>query len=194
MACIEPSHMFVRQDKNQHRVESFYQVAVRFIKSLIFSIVVPGTITVFLPYLLVRNDIPDLFDGYQYLGAIPIGLGGLIYGWSVFSFLTVGHGTPAPVAPPRTLVVEGPYRYLRNPMYLAVLLIVSGEAFLFKSFHLFVLATVFISVAMILVRFYEEPLLLATFGAAYQRYCNSVQRWLPGKHTQTNKVSRNYMS
>jgi protein-S-isoprenylcysteine O-methyltransferase Ste14 len=94
-------------------------------------------------------------------------------------FVTEGLGTPAPVAPPQRLVVGGLYRYVRNPMYVAVLSCVVGQALLFGRASLWVYGAL-VTVAMVaFVRLYEEPNLARRFGADYEAYRRAVPGWLP---------------
>lgn len=148
------------------------------IKNLLFFLFVPGTVAGLVPLLLVARGSPDL-SGARLLGLLPLAGGIALLVWCVFLFATVGAGTPAPVDPPKRLVVRGPYRVVRNPMYLGVLLILLGEAVLWVSpgilfysagaaiaFHIFIVA-------------YEEPVLRRKFGADYEDYVRGVPRWFP---------------
>jgi len=88
-------------------------------------------------------------------------------------------GTPAPIARPQHLVVTGLHRYLRNPMYVAVITIVLGQAFLFGDWHPMVYSALFWLAVHVFVVAYEEPSLLPTFGAEYERFLANVPRWIP---------------
>jgi protein-S-isoprenylcysteine O-methyltransferase Ste14 len=153
------------------------------IKTIIFSILVPGSVTVFIPYLLLSNN----FEVYsfemgviRYLGIIPIMTGILFYFWSALDFALIGKGTPAPIDPPRNLVIRGPYHYVRNPMYAGGILILIGEALLFGSAAL-TIYTFFIWLAFhLFIVLYEEPHLRKRFGPDYEAYTNKVPRWIPG--------------
>ncbi len=106
-------------------------------------------------------------------------LGLVLAGWCFFDFAARGHGTPAPWDPPRNLVLSGPYRHVRNPMYLGILAILAGEAVFFRSTALLVwtaLTAIGFHLAVVL---YEEPGLRARFGVDYERYLAVVPRWLP---------------
>jgi protein-S-isoprenylcysteine O-methyltransferase Ste14 len=94
-------------------------------------------------------------------------------------FACTGLGTPAPVAPPRHLVVSGQYRYVRNPMYVAILVIVIGQALVLGSGALLQYAALLWFLFHVFVILYEEPKLGSRFGAAYQGYCRNVRRWWP---------------
>jgi protein-S-isoprenylcysteine O-methyltransferase Ste14 len=101
--------------------------------------------------------------------------------WCVVTFTFVGKGTPAPFDPPRRLVMKGPYRFIRNPMYIGADLVLVGAALFYKSILLLGYAALFILVAHIFVVFYEEPTLRRTFGKEYETYCRNVRRWWPRK-------------
>jgi protein-S-isoprenylcysteine O-methyltransferase Ste14 len=90
-----------------------------------------------------------------------------------------GKGTPLPLDPPKKLVVEGPYRIIRNPMYWGVGSVILGEAAVFHSVALTELAIIFAGGVVLFVLFVEEPVLKRKFGAEYEEYCRRVPRWLP---------------
>ena len=149
-------------------------------KVFIFTVLAPGSATVLAPYLIL-----SLFDPWlpfeigflRYAGWILIFLGAFFYFWTVWDFAVAGRGTPAPMDPPKKLVVRGLYRYVRNPMYLGVCSILFGETLLFSSPLLLVYTfLVFLSFHIFVVA-YEEPKLNKTFGDAYRDYCDSVPRW-----------------
>jgi protein-S-isoprenylcysteine O-methyltransferase Ste14 len=99
--------------------------------------------------------------------------------WSFWNFLHEGRGTPAPIDPPKELVVAGFYRYVRNPMYVAVLAIILAH-FLWLGYWNLLIYALFVFVAFhTFVTFYEEPTLKRTFGAAYEDYVKRVPRWFP---------------
>jgi protein-S-isoprenylcysteine O-methyltransferase Ste14 len=99
--------------------------------------------------------------------------------WCVGAFAWIGKGTPAPFDPPRRLVIRGPYRFVRNPMYIGAALAVSSAALYFGSWALLIFAAGFLLVCHTFVRVYEEPHLRRVFGPEYQDYCRQVRRWLP---------------
>jgi protein-S-isoprenylcysteine O-methyltransferase Ste14 len=103
----------------------------------------------------------------------------VIYVWTAFDLAWTGRGTPAPVDPPRRLVSRGLYRYVRNPMYVGVLLVIVGEALLRGSWQTIEYAAVVATMFAGLVVLLEEPLLRSQFGASYSKYCAEVPRWLP---------------
>ena len=141
-----------------------------------------GTVTVLVPYLLLSSQfalLPVQIGIFRYFGVLPILLGALMYLWCALDFTFAGRGTPAPIDPPKELVMRGLYRYMRNPMYLGVTILLFGETLLWESSVLFAYtAVVFLSFYLFVV-LYEEPLLRRKFGESYQRYCELVPRWLP---------------
>jgi protein-S-isoprenylcysteine O-methyltransferase Ste14 len=121
---------------------------------------------------------------WRWLAAIPSVLGFAVALRCVWDFGWTGHGTPAPVLPPRRLVVVGFYRYVRNPMYLGFAVGWIGLWIIFGHANQVLLAAV-AAVALgvhLFVLFYEEPTLRAKFGVAYEEYCRNVNRWLPRFH------------
>ena len=102
-----------------------------------------------------------------------------------WQFTVEGLGTPAPVAPTERLVVKGLYRYVRNPMYLAVLGAIVGQAFLLGQSGLLAYALVILAAFASFVRLYEEPTLARQFGAEYDAYKKAVPAWLPRRHPWT---------
>ncbi len=99
--------------------------------------------------------------------------------WCILSFALIGRGTPAPFDPPRRLVVRGPYRYVRNPMYLGAGLALAGAALFYRSSVLLAYAGLFLLLMHLAVVLYEEPTLRQTFGEDYEAYCKRVRRWWP---------------
>ena len=108
---------------------------------------------------------------------MAIGAAGLL--WCIWNFFAAGRGTISPVDPPKHLVVRGLYRYVRNPMYVAVVTILIGEGIFFISIPVLIEAGIFIILANLFVRFYEEPALRRKFGASYEEYLRTVGRWIP---------------
>lgn len=152
------------------------------VKSLIFTVLVPGTVTVGLPYLFLRHRTEIPTGVLRFMGAFPMALGAAVYFWCAWDFARLGRGTPAPIDPPKALVIRGLYRQVRNPMYVGVELILLGEALLFGSFRLLAYAALVWCVFNLFVIYYEEPVLRQKFGALYEEYCKSVPRWIPRMH------------
>lgn len=152
------------------------------IKSLLFTILVPGTVVVYVPYriLLAEPAGSRLHLGaIRYLGMAFMIVGALIYLWCVWHFAITGRGTPAPIDPPKELVVKGLYQRVRNPMYLGVASILGGEGVFFESRFLFVYLALVVVAVVFFVLLYEEPVLRAKFGPAYEEYRRSVPRFFP---------------
>jgi protein-S-isoprenylcysteine O-methyltransferase Ste14 len=150
------------------------------LKVFLFTLVAPGTVTVVLPYLLLRNTRAEVAaHAWQWLGVAPLVLGFGIYLWCVKDFAVKGRGTPAPIDAPKQLVVNGLYRFARNPMYIGIIAILLGEAMLFASTKLLFYAGIVFLCFNLFVLLYEEPALRRMFGEAYEQYCARVPRWLP---------------
>lgn len=114
------------------------------------------------------------------LAGIVIALGGAAVAlWCILTFVFVGQGTPAPFDPPRQLVVQGPYHFVRNPMYIGAGLALGGAAIVYRSLALLGYALLFIGITHVFVVWYEEPTLRRLFGTDYEAYCVRVRRWLP---------------
>jgi protein-S-isoprenylcysteine O-methyltransferase Ste14 len=123
---------------------------------------------------------PAAIEWPQIVG-MTIGCAGtLVALWCVATFAWIGKGTPAPFDPPRRLVIRGPYRFVRNPMYIGAALALAGAAMFFESTPLLVYVAIFFFVTHLFVVGYEEPKLRRTFGPDYEAYCQSVRRWRPG--------------
>ena len=152
------------------------------VKSLLFAILLPGTVTLLVPYLMLSGShASPKWASWSLLAFVPLTAGASILLRCIWDFAVSGRGTLAPIDPPKELVVHGLYRYVRNPMYVGVLLVLLGEAGLFNSRALLVYAGGFWVVASAFVFFYEEPTLRRKFGGSYARYYRSVNRWLPRK-------------
>lgn len=152
------------------------------LKTAIFTIIMPGSITGLFPYLIISSQVSRLplpFGLQQYTGGIFILTGISIYVWCALDFALAGKGTPAPIDPPKNLVIRGAYRYVRNPMYVAVMAVLIGESLFFASSALLMYAaTVFVGFNLFVI-LYEEPVLTGKFGELYKDYCERVPRWLP---------------
>lgn len=150
------------------------------LRTLVFTIFVPGFWTVLLPHWLIsRGTRPDV-HGAGAVGWLFIAAGAAIYFVCAFwGFALRGKGSPAPIDPPKNLVVEGPYRVVRNPMYWGVGLTVLGEAVVFHSRPMAYVLAMFVAGVIIFVLLYEEPALKRKFGTEYEEYCRRVPRWFP---------------
>jgi protein-S-isoprenylcysteine O-methyltransferase Ste14 len=148
------------------------------LKTLLFTILVPGTVAGYIPLFLLDRDLRVWKSPLAAIGWMLIVVGAGIYLVCAFDFSVTGRGTPAPIDAPKRLVSGRLYRITRNPMYVGVLSVIAGEGIIFKSsaigkywlvvaifFHLFVLL-------------YEEPTLREKFGESYREYCRQVPRWI----------------
>jgi protein-S-isoprenylcysteine O-methyltransferase Ste14 len=122
---------------------------------------------------------PPLIEWPQIIGMTIGTIGVLIAAWCIFSFARIGNGTPAPFDPPRRLVILGPYRFVRNPMYIGAALALAGAALFYESPSLLTYSCVFLLVCHVFVVSYEEPTLQRTFGPEYEQYRRRVRRWCP---------------
>jgi protein-S-isoprenylcysteine O-methyltransferase Ste14 len=122
---------------------------------------------------------PAAMAGPQIIGIITASAGALIALWCIFNFVRIGRGTPAPFDPPRNLVIGGPYRFVRNPMYIGAALALGGAALFCQSLWLLAYGFAFLLVCHLFVVSYEEPTLRRTFGAEYEDYSRRVRRWWP---------------
>ncbi len=148
-------------------------------KNLLFVIFVPGSVLLWVPYLLLAKDVPRPAGFLNWLAIAPCGLGAVILLKCAWDFAVVGLGTPAPIDPPKFLVVSGLYRFVRNPMYVGVGLVLSSEALLFSSPGLLEYALLVGIGFFLFVVAYEEPTLRRKFGTSYKAYCQAVPRWIP---------------
>ena len=149
------------------------------LKSLLFLILAPGTVAGYIPLVLLRKG-PQIETGMLAYLAFPLWLiGGVILLWSFWNFLKEGRGTPAPIEPPKELVAVGFYRYVRNPMYGGIFLIVLGHFLWFGHLWLIVYLVIVFVIVHLFVTLYEEPTLKKKFGTTYEQYLKRVPRWIP---------------
>ena len=149
------------------------------LRSIFFALLLPGTVTLVLPYLILSRRAVPHWDLIGLPGVVAMLLGATILIWCIADFARIGRGTLAPVDPPRTLVVRGLYRYVRNPMYVGVVLVLLGESALFRSASLLLYTGIAFLIVNLFVMLYEEPTLRARFGESYEHYRRSVGRWIP---------------
>ena len=149
--------------------------------TLVFLFVAPGVVAGAVPWLLTGWDArdPAPWLPLRVLGTFLIVVGVAVLLSAFARFVTEGTGTPAPVAPTDRLVVGGLYRWVRNPMYLAVLGTIVGQALLLGRPVLLGYAAVFVATVVAFVRGYEEPTLLARYGEEYEAYRRGVPGWRP---------------
>lgn len=150
--------------------------------TIVFFFVAPGIVAGFIPWSLSGWRIHARLPGDWILVAIGsalivAGLAALIASFARFAL--EGRGTPAPVAPTAELVTGGLYRFVRNPMYVAVLAIILGQALAFANLAVLVYGVITFAVVHAFVTLYEEPTLRDTYGASYDAYLTAVPRWIP---------------
>lgn len=148
------------------------------LKNLLFTALVPGTVAVAVPLWLAAGRRPACGAAAAFALA-AFAFGGALYAWCVWDFARFGRGTPAPIDAPRRLVVRGPYRVVRNPMYVAVLAVLAGQALWWRSGTIAAYGAAVAVAFALFVRLYEEPQLRRHFGADYEAYKMRVGRWLP---------------
>jgi len=149
--------------------------------SALFLIAAPGFVAGLAPIWIAQRDPHTVSLGWplQTLGILLIASGALVLLDSFARFALQGLGTPAPVFPTRTLVVSGLYRYVRNPMYVAVVAVILGQSLLRGSTRVLAYAIVVWLGFHLFVLLYEEPTLRATHGDSYEEFCRNVPRWIP---------------
>jgi protein-S-isoprenylcysteine O-methyltransferase Ste14 len=153
--------------------------------SAFFMVLAPGGTALLIPWWLTGWEVQGGGPGWavlRMLGVLLCLAGGVVLVQSFVRFVVEGVGTPAPVAPTDRLVVGGAYRYVRNPMYLAVLALIVGQGLLLGQPVLLAYGGVFLAVTATFVHFYEEPTLRRQFPADYDRYREAVPGWLPRIH------------
>jgi protein-S-isoprenylcysteine O-methyltransferase Ste14 len=154
------------------------------VRAITYASLFIGFLLVFLPARVLSSSgivRPASIGPAQVAGVIVGAVGAVVALWCIGTFIVVGRGTPAPFDPPRNLVVVGPYRWVRNPMYIGAALALAGAALFYQSWGLLGYCLAFLIVMYLFVVVYEEPALRTTFGEAYARYCQRVRPWLPSR-------------
>ena len=155
-----------------------------------FFLAAPAVFAGLVPWLITDWQVDERLPGpLRAVGAVLAGLAVVALVSSFARFALEGLGTPSPTAPTKHLVVSGLYRFVRNPMYVAVLSIVLGQALLFGSAALAGYAALLGLSFASFVRLYEEPTMLATYGAQYERYRAAVPGWVPRLRPWRERVS-----
>ncbi|MEA2363903.1 MAG: hypothetical protein QOD71_3048 [Thermoleophilaceae bacterium] len=147
--------------------------------SLVFLALAPGVAAGVVPWLLTGWDSTDPPLALRVAGGLLIAAGVAVLLHAFARFVVEGIGTPAPVAPPERLVVGGLYRYVRNPMYVAVAATIIGQAALLGRPALLLYALAFMVVVAAFVYGYEQPVLSERFGSEYEEYRRNVPAWWP---------------
>jgi protein-S-isoprenylcysteine O-methyltransferase Ste14 len=156
--------------------------AAAIIGSIVFFFVAPFTIAGLVPWWITRWQprYPEFaVPALQGVGAALALIGTLFLIDSFARFAIKGLGTPAPVFPTKHLVVDGLYRFVRNPMYVGVVAAILGQAMIFASPELLLYGILIWLAFNLFVAEYEEPTLRSTFGSEYEEFCNNVRRWIP---------------
>ena len=149
-------------------------------KAVLAAILAPGTVDIVVPAILIATAAGPLDLGpWRWLGLPLLALGAPILAWCIVDFARVGKGTLAPIDPPKFVVRGGPYRFVRNPMYVANIMIILGEALVFQSWAVALYGACAAVAFHLFVVVYEEPTLTRVFGADYEAYRESVPRWIP---------------
>ena len=156
------------------------------VATAVFFIVGPGVVAGLVPWLIsgwqVRGPMSPFAIVRIAIGGLLLVLGIVVLVRAFARFVMEGRGTPAPIAPPERLVVGGEYRFVRNPMYVALIMAVLGQAMIFGSLGLLVYALAMWAITAAFVRWYEEPVLLKRYGDEYERYRQAVRAWVPRLH------------
>jgi len=152
------------------------------IRAITYAALFIGLVLVFLPTQLISwsgVSQPERIGALQAAGIVVGAIGAGVALWCILSFAVLGKGTPVPFDPPRRLVVRGPYKFVRNPMYIGAGLALAGAALFYESRALAGYAVLFFLLTHAFVMWYEEPTLRSTFGAEYESYCKRTRRWWP---------------
>lgn len=162
------------------------------IRQLVSILALPGVAAVAVPVWIARRNHMAFARPHDpaslalfLCGMALLVVGVALFAMSVFYFSTRGHGTLAPWDPPRCFVVEGPYRFVRNPMISGIIFVLLGESCIFASRPLAEWAGLFVLINVLYIPILEEPMLAARFGEPYQRYKQAVRRFLPRLHPWT---------
>jgi protein-S-isoprenylcysteine O-methyltransferase Ste14 len=151
-------------------------------RTIVYATLFTGFLLIYLPTRVLSSTgivRPAAIGAPQVAGMIIGTAGVLIALWCISTFVWIGRGTPAPFDPPRRLVIRGPHRFVRNPMYIGAGLALSGAALFYESLPLLAYGGAFLLACHLFVMSYEEPTLKRTFGPDYEAYCHHVNRWWP---------------
>ncbi len=160
------------------------------VRNIVTIVLFPGTVAFYIPYRIldpIRFPEPTSWLWTQYLSVLLLLIGASILFRSIWSFALVGRGTLAPFDETQRLIVVGLYRFVRNPMYVGVTLILLAEAGFFVSSALLLYTGLFFLLANVMIIFYEENRLRHKYGDDYKRYCEHVSRWIPGKPYESSR-------
>jgi protein-S-isoprenylcysteine O-methyltransferase Ste14 len=151
-----------------------------YIRAAIFLIIAPGIVLGWIPYWILSRK-PRAFVPFapRLAGIVLMAAGAACLLWCFRDFVVRGRGTPAPYDPPKKLVTTGMYRFVRNPMYIALVTVLIGEALFFGARSLWIYAAFAWLAFHLRVLLFEEPRLRELFGAEYEAYRAAVPRWIP---------------
>ena len=152
------------------------------VRAITYATLFVGLLLIYLPgRVLSWSGIarPTAIEGPQIVGTVIGSTGAVVAVWCILTFAWIGNGTPAPFDPPRRLVIRGPYRVVRNPMYVGAGLVLAGAALFYESVPLLAYDGIFVLACHLFVVWYEEPTLRRSFGAEYEAYCHRARRWWP---------------
>jgi len=152
------------------------------LRTLFFASTFVAFALVLVPRWILGSEHQVASGSLRVLAVLLLALGFALMVWCWSEFARRGRGTPAPFDPPRQLVIAGPYRYVRNPMYVAGMLVILGQAALYGSMALVGYAVVFLAATFAFVVGYEEQTLARRFGSEYGAYKSAVRRWIPRLH------------
>ena len=158
------------------------------VRAVTYAALFIGLVLIYLPArLLSWSGIvrPAAIEVPQVAGMVIGAAGAAVALWCILTFASIGRGTPAPFDPPRRLVIQGPYRFVRNPMYIGAGLALAGAALFYGSLPLLGYTGLFFLATHLFVVCYEEPTLRRTFGQEYEAYLRQVRRWWPSIMNRT---------
>jgi len=152
------------------------------VRAITYAALFIGFVLVYLPSRFLSWSgiaAPATTGAPQIAGMTMVTIGTVIALWCVCTFVFIGKGTPAPFDPPRTLVIRGPYRFVRNPMYIGAGMTLAGAALYYESLSILIYTCLFFLITHLFVVLYEEPTLRRNFGTEYEAYCRRTTRWWP---------------
>lgn len=152
---------------------------MRFIAKQVISLILPVSVLIIIPLWIEKDILPQNIPAFI-IGIIFMCLGLTLMIMCISLFIKIGKGTLAPWTPTRSFVMVGPYRYVRNPMIIGVLVVLFGESIAILSFNILLWTVSFFIINNIYFILYEEPNLAKRFGKEYQEYKSKVSRWVPG--------------
>jgi len=163
-----------------------------FVEAIAFSIIVPGAVWYWIPRDLLglwpTTLLPASWAAWQFVALLPLTLGLAAYLKCLWEFVARGRGIPAPLDHPQLLVVSGLYEYVRNPMYVASLLVLLGQALFFQSPGCLMYTIGWFILVHFNVIWHEEPYLTRRFGESYEQYKSAVGRWIPGRRYSADRT------